>query len=818
MKNKATKALPTSHKEYIKTGKKVKTVSGFLLTLKAQINESTNKSVSNYLFRGLPKSDWRIKSTAQIRLERSLKEDIFDNSIPPQDEKSYNQALIEHFKHESFNDTNSPILDTDLGILAQLRHYNCATSMIDFTGNPLVALWFACQSAEGNNGVVYTLATQNTDEFIEIYSLKQLKNYTIEEIFDKQNIDKWFYWKPSHLNRRIPVQSSCFVIGGKGINKKVYMNSPIIIEQSSKDSILKELFNNHNIDALTLFPDMSGFADANSAHSIYGISEKYRREIRFYTAEILEKKNTKKKNNTEIGVLFFQRGMIKYNSEDSEEWPEDINTAIKYFNKNIKPDGKDFDAVYHRGLAHAIQNKTQEAIDDLTTAIKIKPNSSRALYKRGNVHLKLNEFEKALNDFDKAIEINVTDSRLYINRGVVKSILNAPKEAINDFNVAIDINPKSYNAHHNRGLAQQKLGKYNEAIKDFNKIINIYPENLGTYNKRGNAYAQLEDFEKALNDFNKTIKLDPENPIGYMNRINAYHSLGNFKAAMKDYNKVIEIDPKNPIGYINRGCFYMELDNPKLAIKDFNEVINIDPQNMIGYYNRAHAYDQLKNFKEAIKDYDKAIYLDPKQSGLYFNRGNVYDQLKQFKKAIKDFDKAIYLDPKNSVFYSNRGNIYDQLKNFEKAIKDFDKAIYLDPEKSGFYSNRGNVYAQLKNFEKAIKDFDAAINLEPNIFFINFSLGQTKYLAYNDSKGDKYRKESIKDLNAFIQKAEQQKAKEEPFLRDLISEAKKWIAELENPNKKKVLKSKQATKKKLPKSTTAVKNKKNNKPTKSKKD
>ncbi len=759
------KAMQTqSQKNLAMEHKTVTDVKGFLEAIDDQIKISGNKSVTNYLFRGLPNSKWQVKSTAQIRLEGGAKAGASDGSIPPQDEKLYNQALIEHFKHESFNDTNSPILDTDLGILAQLRHYNCATSMIDFTGNPLVALWFACQDTENkntksNDGIVHTLATENTNEFIEIYSLKQLQNYKIDEIFDKYNEGRWFYWKPSHLNRRIPAQSSYFVIGKNDINEKIWMHSPIIIEQSYKKSILDALFTNHNIDALTLFPDMSGFAQANSELFPYGISEKYRREIKFRTAEILELEKEKKDDErAKLGIKFFQRGMAKHKLAQSKDSQEDINESINIFTKVIdekeqseyKYTDEDYDAFYYRGTAYSIQNKKQNAIDDLTKAIEIKTDSRGAYYNRGNAHFKLNELEKALNDFNKAIEAKGTDYRHYVNRGIVKKRLNKLEEAILDFNAAIDINPKSYHAHYNRGLTQKKLDKFEKAISDFDIAIDINAKKLNAYYHRGLAKSKLNNSKGAFQDFDKTINIDPKNLRAYYRRGLENIKLAKLKDAFKDFDKVLSIDHKNPRGYIGKGY--------------------------------AHA------------------------------------KLKEFDKAIKNFNEVIKLDSKSSSAYKGRGDAYAKLNKFDKAIKDFDKSIDINPKNIAAYNNRGNVYSKLKEFKKAIKDFEAVINLAPEIIFTHLSLGQTKYLAYKDTKDSKYRREAIKDLKSFVQKAENHKDAEALASIGIIGQAQKMIEKLEKVGKKKALKSKQTTKKKLPKSTTTAENKKNNKPTKSKKD
>ena len=55
-----------------------------------------------------------------------------------------NQGLIDHVRARKFDHKYGRDL-SDLEILGELQHFRAATCLIDFTFNPLVALWFACQ-------------------------------------------------------------------------------------------------------------------------------------------------------------------------------------------------------------------------------------------------------------------------------------------------------------------------------------------------------------------------------------------------------------------------------------------------------------------------------------------------------------------------------------------------------------------------------------------------------------------------------------------------------------------------------------------------
>ncbi len=75
----------------------------------------------------------------------------------------------------------------------------------------------------------------------------------------------------------------------------------------------------------------------------------------------------------------------------------------------------------------------QDAIDDFTKAIKLKPLDYKGYYNRGIVYYLLDNFDAAKADFTNAIEINPDYANAYFNRGLVYKNQENPKNASVDF-------------------------------------------------------------------------------------------------------------------------------------------------------------------------------------------------------------------------------------------------------------------------------------------------------------------------------------------------------------------------------------------------
>ncbi|MDR1465986.1 MAG: FRG domain-containing protein [Oscillospiraceae bacterium] len=168
-------------------------------------------------FRGQASTAWEISSTAYREIEKET-------------EKPFQRQLQE--LHEQLVDAVKHLHDTDLnqrkgvGLLAHLQHNGAKTNLIDYTKNPLVALWFACRERPGESGAVYYLEhdRKKTPEIQSEDSVKELFSDSGLRVFD-----------PPNLNQRIVNQQGLFLFDVSGkINKD--MHGKIMIDSAQKKS------------------------------------------------------------------------------------------------------------------------------------------------------------------------------------------------------------------------------------------------------------------------------------------------------------------------------------------------------------------------------------------------------------------------------------------------------------------------------------------------------------------------------------------------------------------------------------------------------
>jgi hypothetical protein len=215
-----------------------------------QIEEVFIKSVSEYLlaikdrhallYRGVTKSSYL--------LIPSVARDIQPNV----DLTNYEIEFLKRFREQATSHIDtSQKTEWDLLMLAQ--HHGMQTRLLDWTENPFVALYFACEKDFSDDGKVYRLD-----------NMEHLDTAKFKNPFD---IPRSFIIRAPHISPRIAAQSAYFTVSKtpklpleEDPNFLELVNyHRIIIPHNEKESILYEL-NRYGINHAVLFPGLDGLS------------------------------------------------------------------------------------------------------------------------------------------------------------------------------------------------------------------------------------------------------------------------------------------------------------------------------------------------------------------------------------------------------------------------------------------------------------------------------------------------------------------------------------------------------------------------------
>lgn len=232
-----------------------------------QINTITDLG-EIYFYRGQENEEWQVNSSAYRRLEKQYNgpSDVLRYLW-----QSYLKQLVDESKLR-YPSTYREMFD--LECMAHLQHNKVATGLIDFTFNPLIALWFACadENNENTNGKVVML--ENDSEKIEDIQTIEALERDLEDLFNVDQ-ERWHRWSPTLDSRtvdteRMTMQQSVFLFGLPEMDGEM-ITQEIIIPAEHKERLRTELAK-MGISEKTLFSDLLGFFERNTSEHSYDLT------------------------------------------------------------------------------------------------------------------------------------------------------------------------------------------------------------------------------------------------------------------------------------------------------------------------------------------------------------------------------------------------------------------------------------------------------------------------------------------------------------------------------------------------------------------
>jgi len=126
---------------------------------------------------------------------------------------------------------------------------------------------------------------------------------------------------------------------------------------------------------------------------------------------------------------------------------------------------------FEKGYKEGEAGHFNEAIQNYTEAIQLKPDYATAFYNRGVNLAKKGDFANAIGDYTEAIQLQPEYPESYYNRGTSYNELGEYDKGIRDLTEAIKQKPGFADAYFNRAFAWNRKNNYYSAIADLEDHI-----------------------------------------------------------------------------------------------------------------------------------------------------------------------------------------------------------------------------------------------------------------------------------------------------------------------------------------------------------
>ena len=425
-----------------------------------------SQTMTRPVYRGQADANWEPESGAVYRLRKAYGEDL------PVDEGELRNLVVEYHRERLIMPMQ--VIDgavlSDLQRLSVLQHQGAATGLLDFTENPLVALWFACAEEPDNDARVF---------LFDIGDPQVARNgRTLDRPFDAGQVV--VYYEPDRsLGARIVAQQSVFVICNPLIPAG-HLTS-VTVPQSSKEP-LQDYLTRLGLSHTSLFGDIPGLSAANS------------RRAPLQRTEPLTPQHHRDRGNRAYQAGRYEDALAAY---------EAYAVAVPGVAQPYCLKGDALAALGRFEDASVAYTKAIENLDrpiDLGRQVTVNrefvgPMMSRALYyNRGNVRAAAGDHSGAVADFDIAFQQGDDPKRdILKNRGNSKFALGMFAEAYNDFEAAW-LERQGSDAALAMGNCKVMTGEFEDALQRYSSGTAAEPEGSAAH-CRANADQVLQIIE-----------------------------------------------------------------------------------------------------------------------------------------------------------------------------------------------------------------------------------------------------------------------------------------------------------------------------------
>jgi Tfp pilus assembly protein PilF len=183
----------------------------------------------------------------------------------------------------------------------------------------------------------------------------------------------------------------------------------------------------------------------------------------------------------------------------------DVDNAVKSFNKTLSLDAKYYLAWNALGLAHSMRGRLDEAAKAYQKCLEVNPQFTEAHNNLGTVYQEMNRLDLAEEQFRIVLADPVYQNRelAYFNLARLYVVQNHLDLALDNVQKAIQLKPRLAMAHNLRGIIFEKQSDFGEAVASYEAAVKIVPEDLSFNYNLAVACFKNKDYARAKEIFLK---------------------------------------------------------------------------------------------------------------------------------------------------------------------------------------------------------------------------------------------------------------------------------------------------------------------------
>ena len=215
-----------------------------MVTTLAEYLDRISKLDGEYIYRGQASKEWELIPSVG-------RSDMYSLEIE--------KDALTNFKMK-YHFYSNERCENDMDVLFLAQHHGLSTRLLDWSYNPLVALYFACESETDKDGKIFIFSLNGKKLGDSQSSEDNHCPHTFNEILSNNSKNEFEIVVPNYTNNRYVNQKTLFMLCNrpdKGVqNAKC---NTIIVDKSRKGDILRDLAK-VGVDKVFIYPTLESLS------------------------------------------------------------------------------------------------------------------------------------------------------------------------------------------------------------------------------------------------------------------------------------------------------------------------------------------------------------------------------------------------------------------------------------------------------------------------------------------------------------------------------------------------------------------------------
>jgi putative PEP-CTERM system TPR-repeat lipoprotein len=336
------------------------------------------------------------------------------------------------------------------------------------------------------------------------------------------------------------------------------------------------------------------------------------------------------------------------------------------------------------------QNKPDDAVAALESAVKVKPNAVGVHFTLISLLLRQNKPEIA-------------------------------RERLADMQKAVGKNPA---ALYLQAYMSYRQGKLTEARDGVEQVIRTAPNFLPGRLLAGTIYLQLNEQQQAQANLQKVLEKVPGQPLARRMMVASLLATKDVSRAEDTLRPLLESGKNDSAVLSLAGQVYLAKGDFDRSAEYFERVVHLDPKNVQAMTRLGVAKLAGGETEEAFEDLESAAKLDDASGQADIALILAHLRRNEFDKALAAQAILEHKQPDNPQTYNLKGGILLAKKDLAGARKAFEKALSLQPTFLPAAANLVRIDLAEKRPEDAKKRFESMIAKDPKLVLAYLGLAE----------------------------------------------------------------------------------------------